>query len=136
MAALGITAMIIAIVAIFVPIVGPYLTLLCALMAAFAGGKGLTFGIVAILLSTINIIFLSPSLWITAGSLALAAGTAAGASAETSEVAIEVGSEVAIEVGGVILAGMGIIFIGAQVLALIVLIVVHLIFVRNQQRIL
>lgn len=132
MAALGITAMIIAIVAIFVPIVGPYLTLLCALMAAFAGGRGLTFGIVAILLSTINIIFLSPSLWITAATVATAAGT----SAETSEVAIEVGSEVAIEVGGVILAGMGIIFIGAQVLALIVLIVVHLIFGRNQQRIL
>ncbi len=126
MAALGITAMIIAIVAIFVPIVGPYLTLLCALMAAFAGGRGLTFGIVAILLSTINIIFLSPSLWITAFSLATAAGTAAGASAETSEVAIEV--------GGGILAGMGIILIGAQVLALIVLIVVHLIFGRNQQR--
>jgi hypothetical protein len=116
MAALGITAMIIAIVAIFVPIVGPYLTLLCALMAAFAGGKGLTFGIVAILLSTINIIFLSPSLWITAATVA----TAAGASAETSEVAIEI--------GGVILAGVGIIFIGAQVLALIVLIVVHLIW--------
>ena len=122
MAALGITAMIIAIVAIFVPIVGPYLTLLCALMAAFAGGRGLTFGIVAILLSTINIIFLSPSLWITAASV----GLAAGAAAEKSEVAIEV--------GGVILAGMGIIFIGAQVLALIVLIVVHLIFGRNQQR--
>ncbi len=124
MAALGITAMIIAIVAIFVPIVGPYLTLLCALLAAFAGGKGLTFGIVAILLSTINIIFLSPSLLITAASV----GTAAGASAESSEVAIEV--------GGGILAGMGIILIGAQVLALIVLIVVHLIFGRNQQRIL
>lgn len=124
MAALGITAMIIAIVAIFVPIVGPYLTLLCALMAAFAGGRGLTFGIVAILLSTINIIFLSPSLLITAASV----GTAAGTLAESSEVAIEV--------GGGILAGMGIIFLGAQVLALIVLIVVHLIFGRNQQRIL
>ncbi len=124
MAALGITAMIIAIVAIFVPIVGPYLTLLCALLAAFAGGRGLTFGIVAILLSTINIIFLSPSLWITAASVA----TAVGSAAETSEAAIEV--------GGFILAGVGIFFIGAQVLALIVLIVVHLIFGRNQQRIL
>ena len=124
MAALGITAMIIAIVAIFVPVVGPYLTLLCALMAAFAGGRGLTFGIVAILLSTINIIFLSPSLLITAASV----GTAAGALTESSEVAIGV--------GGGILAGMGIIFLGAQVLALIVLIVVHLIFGRNQQRIL
>ena len=76
------------------------------------------------LLSTINIIFLSPSLLITAASV----GTAAGALTESSEVAIGV--------GGGILAGMGIIFLGAQVLALIVLIVVHLIFGRNQQRIL
>ena len=113
MKALGITAMIFAIVAIFVPIVGPYLTLICALLAAFSGGRGLTFGIVAILVNIINVVFLSPSLWITAG---MAEAEAAGS-------------------GSAVVAGMGVIFIGVQVVAALVLIAVHLVWKSKQSKV-
>ena len=70
MKALGIIAMIFAIISIFVPVVDPYLTILCALLAAFAGGPGLTFGAVAIGVNLLNVSFLSPSLWLMAGAAA------------------------------------------------------------------
>ena len=113
MKALGITAMIFAIVAIFVPIIGPYLTLVCALLAAFAGGRGLTYGAVAILVNILNVTFLSPSLWLTAGM------------AETESAGT----------GSDVLLGMGIVFIGVQVVASVVLLVVHLIWRSNQSKV-
>ena len=113
MKALGITAMIFAIVAIFVPIIGPYLTLVCALLAAFSGGRGLTYGAVAILVNMLNVIFLSPSLWLTAG---MAENESAGA-------------------GSNVLLGMGVVFIGVQVVAAVVLIVVHLIWKSSQSKV-
>jgi hypothetical protein len=103
MKALGIIAMIFAIVAIFVPVVGPYLTILCALLAAFAAGPGLTFGAVAIGVNILNVTLLSPSLWIMA-------------SASEAENA---GS------GSDVILGMGVLFIGVQVIAAITLIIVH-----------
>jgi len=109
MKALGIIAMIFAIVAIFVPVLGPYLTIVCALLAAFAGGAGLTYGAVAIGVNILNVALLSPSLWIMAGA----------AEAETQ------GS------GSDVLLGMGILFIGIQVIAAVVLIIVHSIWKRN-----
>ena len=109
MKALGIIAMIFAIVAIFVPVLGPYLTIVCALLAAFAGGHGLTYGAVAIGLNILNVAFLSPSLWILAGA----------AEAETQGN----GSEV--------MLGMGIVFIGVQVVAAVVLIIVNSIWKKN-----
>ena len=116
MKALGITAMIFAIVAIFVPVAGPYLTLVCALLAAFAGGLGLTYGAVAIMVNIINLLFLSPSLLLTAG---LTAGMAETEAAGT---------------GSLVIAGMGIVFIGAQIVAAIVLIIVHLIWRSTQSK--
>ncbi len=109
MKALGITAMIFAIVAIFVPVFGPYLTLLGALLAALAGGPGLTFGVVAILVNILNIAVLSPSLWLTAGM----------AEAEKPGE------------GAMVLAGMGILLIGAQIAATMVLGVVHAIWRKS-----
>lgn len=106
MKALGITAMIFAIVAIFIPIIGPYLTLVCALLAAFAAGPGLTFGVVAILVNLLNVTFLSPSLWLTAG---IAEADQAGS-------------------GDAVLAGMGVIFVGTQIVALIILTFIHLLW--------
>jgi len=116
MKALGITAMIFAIIAIFIPIAGPYLTLICALLAAFAAGPGLTFGIVAILLNILNLAFLSPSLWITAGL--------AGAGAEAEQAGT----------GEAVLLGMGIMFIGAQIVAAIVLVLVHVSWKKRQPK--
>ena len=111
MKALGITAMVFSIIAVFVPIVGPYLTLVCALLAAFAAGPGLTFAVVAILVNILNVIFLSPSLWLTAG---LAESDQAGS-------------------GYAVLAGMGIFFVGAQVVAIIILVVIHMLW-KNKHR--
>ena len=110
MKALGIIAMIFAIVAIFVPVVGPYLTILCALLAAFAAGPGLTFGAVAIGVNILNVTLLSPSLWIMA-------------SASESKNA---GS------GRDMLLGMGELFIGAQVVAAMILVTVHKTWKKKQ----
>lgn len=110
MKALGIIAMIFAVVAIFVPLVGPYLTIIGALLAAFAAGPGITFGAVAIGINILNVVFLSPSLWLTAG---LAESEQAGS-------------------GGAVLAGMGVILIGAQIVAAVVLIVIHIMWKKKQ----
>lgn len=65
MKALGIIAMIVAVLSIIIPVAGTYITVLAAILAAFAAGEGLTFGAVAIGLNIINIIFLSPLIWVT-----------------------------------------------------------------------
>ncbi len=110
MKALGITAMIFAIIAIFVPIIGPYLTIVCALLAAFAAGPGLTFGVVAILVNLLNVIFLSPSLWLTAG---IAAADQTGG-------------------GDAVLAGMGVVFVGTQIVAIIILVIIQMLWKKKQ----
>lgn len=110
MKALGIVAMILAIVSIFVPVVGPYLTLICALLAAFAAGEGLTFAIVAIVLNILNVVLLSPSLMVVAGA------------AEIESVGL----------GSQLLAGMAVVFIGAQVVAAIILTIVHMMWKKKQ----
>lgn len=79
MKAMGITAMIVAVMSVFVPIVGVYLTIVSALIAAFAAGPGLTFAAVAILINLINLVFMSPSLWITLASAHSSGGTGPGA---------------------------------------------------------
>jgi hypothetical protein len=63
MKALGITAMILAIVFIFLP-GGRYATVIASLLAAFTVGPGSTYSAVAIILGFINTILLSPSVWI------------------------------------------------------------------------
>ena len=99
MKALGITSMIIAIIAIFIPIIGVYLTVICAILAAIAAGPGLTYGVVAILVNTINLVFMSPSLWLTEVAAASATGE---------------------------FAGMGAVLIGVQVVALVILIALNM----------
>jgi len=110
MKALGITAMVIAIIAIFVPVIGPYLTFVTAILAAFAAGPGVTFGAVALLVNMINVFFLSPSLWITAAA---------------------VESEVE-GAGAGVLAGMGVVFTAVNIIAALVLIVMHVLWKRRQ----
>ena len=110
MKALGIIAMIFAIIAIFIPVAGPYLTIVCALLAAFSAGPGITFGAVAIGVNILNVVFLSPSLWLMAGM---------------SE-ADKAGS------GSDVLLGMGIVFIGVQIIAAIILIIIHMLWKKKQ----
>ncbi len=60
----GFAALIIAFVAIFVPVFGPWITIVAASLAAFSYGQGLSFGIATIIINLVNIIFLSPSVWV------------------------------------------------------------------------
>jgi hypothetical protein len=78
--ALGLTAMIIAIVSIFIPVMGVYLTFVTAALAAFAAGEGFVFGAVAIGLNAISLLFLSPMLWV-ADAAQKATGTNEGSAA-------------------------------------------------------
>ena len=79
MKALGITAMIIAVLSIFIPLGGVYLTIVSALIAAFAAGPGLTFAGVALLINLFNLVFMSPTLWITQASAHSSGHTGPGA---------------------------------------------------------
>lgn len=75
---LGITAIIISVLAIFVPIAGPWMTLLSGSLAAAAYGPGFALGIAAVFVSLLNIWFLSPTIWLNS-----ALGAAASANEQT-----------------------------------------------------
>ena len=111
MKALGITAMILAVISIFVPLVGPYLTILCALLAAFSAGPGITFGAVAILVNVINVSLLSPSLWI-AGIVEADKGS-----------------------GDAFLFSMGVVFIAPQAIAGLIMILLHMKWKKKQAKV-
>ena len=58
----GIAALVISIVAIFTPIIGAFLAGLAGLLAFLSAGAGTSFGLAAVIINIVNIIFLSPSL--------------------------------------------------------------------------
>ena len=58
----GIAALVISIIAIFIPIVGAFLAGIAGVLAFVSAGAGTSFGLAAVIINTINIIFLSPSL--------------------------------------------------------------------------
>ncbi|WYD81269.1 MAG: hypothetical protein V8K32_02545 [Candidatus Electrothrix gigas] len=68
MKAFGITALIFAIIGIFIPVVGYFLAGLSGVLAFFAAGKGTTLGVSAIMINIVNVMFLSPSLILTASN--------------------------------------------------------------------
>jgi hypothetical protein len=72
---LGIAALVIAIISIFVPIAGVYLTIFTGALAAFAYGEGFPFGLSSIIINAFNIIFLSPTIWITQEMIRSASGS-------------------------------------------------------------
>jgi hypothetical protein len=59
---LGIAALVIAIIAIFIPLFGAYVTVISGVLAACAYGSGLAFGVSSIVINLINIFVLSPSI--------------------------------------------------------------------------
>lgn len=73
---LGIAALVISIIAIFIPFLGTWLTVLVAGLAAFAAGAGFSLGIAGIVINIVHILFLSPLLWATGGLAAVADGAA------------------------------------------------------------
>lgn len=104
MKALGITALVVCGLAIIVPVIGPWLTIVSALLAAFAAGPGLIFAVIAILLNVVNIIFLSPSLWLVV-------------SVSHSDTPADTGA---------LLSAMGTLLLGPQLVAAILLTITHL----------
>lgn len=64
----AIAALIFAVVCIFIPVLGAYLTVVVAALAVFAGTRGFALGIASIIVNLINLIFLSPSIMLTAVS--------------------------------------------------------------------
>lgn len=68
---LGIAALAISIIAIFIPFLGTWMTVLVAALAAFAYGPGLSMAIAGIVIDIFHIFFLSPLLWATGGLAAV-----------------------------------------------------------------
>ena len=68
---LGIAALAISIIAIFIPFLGTWLTVLVAALAAFALGPGFSMAIAGIVINIFHILFLSPLLWATGGFAAV-----------------------------------------------------------------
>lgn len=77
MKAMGISAMIIAIIMIFLPF-GGFVTALASILAIFAWGEGRTFGAVAIIIGLINTILLSPAVWMSEAGANLGGEIGAG----------------------------------------------------------
>lgn len=63
----GITALVIAILSIFIPVAGPWLTIVAGALGAFAYSLGFPLGLSAIIINLINIFFLSPTIWLVMG---------------------------------------------------------------------
>ena len=70
---LGIAALVIAIVSIFIPLGGPWLTIVAGALAAFAYGSGFALGMAAIIINIVNVFLLSPTVWLAMGVNAFAA---------------------------------------------------------------
>ncbi|ALG67712.1 hypothetical protein [Beggiatoa leptomitoformis] len=66
MQAFGISAFVLSIIGIFVPVIGYFMAGLSGLLAFFSAGKGTTLGLSAVIINIVNILFLSPSLILAA----------------------------------------------------------------------
>jgi hypothetical protein len=65
----GISALCLSLISIFLPVVGPYITLLSGGLAAFSAGRGFSFGLSAIILNVVNILVLSPSVYMSSSNV-------------------------------------------------------------------
>jgi hypothetical protein len=78
---LGIAALVVAIIAIFIPFLGTWLTVLVAGLAIFAAGPGFGLAAASLVINVVHILFLSPLLWATSG-LEMLADVAANSSGQ------------------------------------------------------
>jgi len=62
----GIAALVLSFIAVITPLVGVYIAGLAGILAFFSAGGGTTFGVSAVIINIVNILFLSPSLIMTA----------------------------------------------------------------------
>ena len=75
---MGILSIIVAGIAVFIPVVGVYLTIISGLLAALAYGKRAFLGYIAIGINFISLFFLSPLLWVAASAEGANEDTIAG----------------------------------------------------------
>ena len=75
---MGILAIIVAGIAIFIPVVGVYLTILSGILAALAYGQRAFLGYIAIGINFISLFFLSPLLWVAASAETASENSIAG----------------------------------------------------------
>jgi len=68
MKAFGVAALILSIIAIFIPFLGYFIAGLSGILAMFSAGKGTTIGLSAVILNIININLFSPSLILMASN--------------------------------------------------------------------
>lgn len=78
---LGIAALVVAVIATFIPFLGTWLTVLVAGLAIFAAGPGFGLAIASLVINVVHIFFLSPLLW-ASGGLEMLAHEAAIASGQ------------------------------------------------------
>ena len=71
MKATGILALIVAAIACIVPLTGSYMTIVSAVLLAFGANRGLIFSLIAFGLNLVNILLLSPSVWVMFASTAI-----------------------------------------------------------------
>lgn len=70
MTAFGISALILAILGVVIPVFGYFVAGLSGFLAFFSAGKGTSWGLAAVIINIVNIIFLSPTLLMsTSGKL-------------------------------------------------------------------
>ena len=65
---MGILSIVLAGISIFIPVIGVYLTVVSAILAALAFGKSALFGYIAIGINFLSLFFLSPLLWVAASA--------------------------------------------------------------------
>ena len=63
---MGILSIVLAGISIFIPVVGVYLTVVSAILAALSYGKSALLGYIAIGVNFLSLFFLSPLLWVAA----------------------------------------------------------------------
>jgi low affinity Fe/Cu permease len=66
MKAFGIAALSFSIIGVVTPLVGAFIAGLSGVLAFFSAGNGLTYGLSAVIINIVNIVFLSPSLVLSA----------------------------------------------------------------------
>ena len=65
---MGILSIVLAGISIFIPVIGVYLTVVSAILAALSYGKSALLGYIAIGVNFLSLFFLSPLLWVAASA--------------------------------------------------------------------
>ena len=62
--AFGVIALLSSLFAFFIPLFGGWVTMLSAIFGGFSSGRGFAFGLAAIILNLVNLVLMSPAMWL------------------------------------------------------------------------